>query len=167
MTTTTHLESMEVEVDPVLAATLTTTSPSDPQAIGAATAASFGTLGAFLARHALSPCGPPRTIYTTYGPRETTFTVAFPLAIAPAGISEDGVRIERLPGVRALRFVHRGPYDTLRETYGQIDAWLRERGGIKTDADWARYSPMWEEYMNDPATTPPAELVTRIYLTLP
>jgi effector-binding domain-containing protein len=66
----------------------------------------------------------------------------------------------------ALRFVHHGPYRDVRNTYDRIEAWLRERGGIKTPADWARYSPMWEEYLNDPATTPESELITRIYLTL-
>ena len=54
----------------------------------------------------------------------------------------------------------------MRDTYDIIEAWLRARGAIKTTADRARYAPMWEEYLNDPATTPESELITRIYLTL-
>jgi len=38
---------------------------------------------------------------------------------------------------------------------------------VLAPSDWARYSPMWDEYMSDPATTPESELLTRIYLTLP
>jgi len=35
---------------------------------------------------------------------------------------------------------------------------------MQSEADWARYTPMWEEYRNDPETTPEAELLTYIYL---
>ena len=71
-----------------------------------------------------------------------------------------------LPERVALRFVHHGPYRDIRSTYARIESWLRERGGIKTPADWANYSPMWEEYMNDPAQTPESKLETRIFLPL-
>jgi AraC family transcriptional regulator len=39
-----------------------------------------------------------------------------------------------------------------------------EKQWMKSEADWARYMPMWEEYLNDPDSTPAAELVTYIYL---
>ena len=35
---------------------------------------------------------------------------------------------------------------------------------MRSEADWAKYMPMWEEYMNDPERTPAAELLTHIYL---
>jgi effector-binding domain-containing protein len=35
---------------------------------------------------------------------------------------------------------------------------------MNSEADWTRYMPMWEEYLNDPHTTSEAELVTHIYL---
>jgi effector-binding domain-containing protein len=77
-----------------------------------------------------------------------------------------GVALDTIPESTALRFVHHGPYRDLPATYERIEAWLRERGGIRTAADWARYSPMWEEYVTDPETTPESALITRIYLTL-
>lgn len=166
MTPTMALESMEVEVNPTLAATLETTCASRPEAIARATSQAMDAVCGFIARHALVAAGPPRTIYTKYGKDSVTLTVAMPLS-EPASASTDGdIKVETLPGAHALRFVHRGPYERLSETYGHIDRWLRDRGGIKTDADWAAYSPMWEEYLNDPSTTPPDELETRIYLTL-
>ncbi len=54
----------------------------------------------------------------------------------------------------------------MRETYAEIDAWLRARGAIKAEADWAKYTPMWEEYIGDSTTTPEQELMTYIYLPL-
>ena len=53
------------------------------------------------------------------------------------------------------------------KTYGRITEFLKEKGLLKSEADWARYMPMWEEYRNDPTTTPEAELVTYIYLPVP
>jgi effector-binding domain-containing protein len=157
---------MEVEVDPVLAVQLAVTCATDPASIAAAMEKSFGVLGQFMGRNRITPAGPPRAIYTQWG-ANTAFTLAFPIAAAPQQTEPvNDVTIGTLAGGRALRFVHQGPYDTLRHTYGQIDAWLRERGAIKTDADWSRYNGMWEEYLNEPGKVPDSELVTRIYLPL-
>ena len=43
----------------------------------------------------------------------------------------------------------------------------KAKGPLQCEADWARYMPMWEEYLNDPQTTPEAELLTYIYLPVP
>ena len=166
MPTTTRLESMEVEVAPTLAVQLAVTCATDHAAIATAMQSSFATLGQFMARNKLAPAGPPRAIYANWG-ATTSFTLAFPIQAAPPVTeSAPDIVIGTLAGGRALRFVHRGPYDSIRATYGQIDAWLRERGAIKTDADWARYSGMWEEYIGEPGTMPDSELATNIYLPL-
>lgn len=164
---TQQIESMEVQVDPTPALQLESTSTTDAAAISAAVSAAFQTMGEFLGRHAIAPVGPPRIIYTAWNDKETRFTLAFPIAgplpeIDPAEV----VSAATLPGTRALRFEHVGPYETLRETYGRIDAWLKEHKAIEGGSDWQRYMPMWEEYLNDPQTTPASELVTRIYLPL-
>ena len=161
-----QLESMEVEVAPVLAVQLPVTCTTDHGAIATAMQSSFARLGQFMAQNKLAAAGPPRAIYTNWG-TSIDFTLAFPIVAAPpVTVSAPNIVIGTIPGGRALRFVHRGPYDTIRTTYGQVDAWLRERGAIKTDADWARYSGMWEEYLGEPGTMPDAELSTYIYLPL-
>ena len=166
MSTMTRLESMEVEVAPTLAVQLAVTCGTDHAAIAEAMKSSFARLGEFMARNKLAPAGPPRAFYTNWG-TSTDFTLAFPIVAAPPSTaSTPGIVIGTLVGGRALRFVHRGPYDTIRTTYGHIDQWLRERGAIKTDADWARYSGMWEEYLGEPGTMPDSELSTNIYLPL-
>lgn len=165
--TTQQLESMEVQVDPTPAVQLQSKSNTDPAAIGAAVSAAFTTMSEFLDRSSIQPAGPPRVIYNAWDSNETRFTLAFPVTSPPPEIgTNEAVTVGTLPGVRALRFEHVGPYDTLRSTYDRIDAWLREHKAIDGRADWERYMPMWEEYLNDPQTTPASELITRIYLPL-
>jgi effector-binding domain-containing protein len=162
------LESTEVEVPPTLAAQMPGQSPADPPAIAAAMDQTFGRLMAFIGRHALRPAGPPRTIYTAYGPAGIKFTVALPVAAPPATPIESGPgSVGSLAGGKALRFTHRGPYASLAATYGQITEFLKAKGLMRSEADWAQYMPMWEEYLNDPQTTPEAELLTYIYLPVP
>ena len=163
--TVAQLESMEVLVPAALSAQVEGT--STPAELGVAIGKAFGTLNAAIGRAGLVTCGAPRAIYTAWDPNEVRFTVAVPIDRSPTKqLDADGVRIAELPARVALRFVHRGPYRDIRATYDRIEAWLRERGGIKTPADWARYSPMWEEYLNDPTTTPEAELLTHVFLPL-
>lgn len=167
-TETTNLESKELLVPPTLVAEHHATCSTDPAAIDGAMRMAFGKVHGFLAQNAIAASGPPRVIYTEWSPTGLKFTAAIPIADVPTkAVDSPDVSIKALPECSALRFVHRGPYREVKDTYDRIEAWLRERGGIKTAADWAHYSPMWEEYLNDPATTPEPELITRIYLTLP
>jgi effector-binding domain-containing protein len=163
----TDLESMEVAVPATLVTQCESTCSADPRAIAPAVGAAFGTVEAFMTAHHMTAAGPARVTYTSWSPNGVTFTAAIPIADVPPAIRDTpDVTIKSLPESTALRFVHRGPYADVRETYTKIEAWLRARGAFTTAADWARYSPMWEEYLNDPRTTPPSELITHIYLHL-
>ena len=168
MSTFDALEFAEVEVAPVLAAQMPGESASDPAAIGNAMHVAFDKLMAFQQEHSLAPAGPPRAIYTSYGPEGIKFVVAIPIAAPPAApIAAGPGSVATLPGGKAMRFTHRGPYANLMQTYGQITEFLKAKGLMKTEADWARYMPMWEEYHNDPHTTPEPDLLTYIYLPTP
>jgi len=164
VTTATDLEFAEVQVNPALAVQLDSQSRPDPQSISAAMHAAFGVLDSFVKRYGLKPNGPPRAIYTSYGAGGVSFTVAWPVESKPAVTDESPVRVDTLAGTKAYRFTHHGPYPNLAQTYNHITAFLKEKGWMQSEADWARYMPMWEEYLNDPQTTPPAELATYIYL---
>jgi len=163
-----HLEFTEIEVAPVLALQVPGSCGTDPSAIGPAIEAAFGKLGQLLASGALAPSGPPRTIYTAYGPEGRQFIVAMPIAQPPAEpVEGSATSIGMLPGSKTLRFTHHGPYTDLMNTYGQITQFMQAKGLMASEADWSRYMPMWEEYLNTPETTPEAELLTHIYLPLP
>lgn len=159
------LEFTEVEFSSVLAAQMPGECGANPAAISSAMRTAFDNLAGFVRQHKLSPSGPPRAIYTAYGPQGVRFIVAMPIAKPPAAIRTIGPGfIKTLAGGKAMRFTHRGPYADLKKTYGQITEFLKTKGLMKTEADWARYMPMWEEYLNDPQTTPQAELLTYVYL---
>lgn len=164
--TATRLENIETEIPAETVAQIEGISAS-PAELGAAIGKAFGTLYAAMGQAGVAPVGAPRAIYTAWSPDEVRFTVAMPIAGPPGSQRDlDGFTIAQLPARPALRFTHRGPYRDIRSTYDQIEAWLRERGGITRPEDWARYSPMWEEYLNDPATTPESELLTHVFLSL-
>lgn len=136
-----------------------------PDGIGAAMESAFTDLMKVAQAHGIEFSGPPRAIYTSYGPEDVRFTLAVPVA-AGVQVDEGGARIGVLPAAKSLRFVHTGPYDELIRMYGAITSWMVDHKYMKAESDWDRYMPMWEEYIGDPVTTPPDELVTYIHLPL-
>lgn len=112
---------------------------------------------ASLAREGIEPAGPPIAMYS--GELGDTFEVlvGFPITRDPQ--ADELVRL-RLPGGRAARAVHRGPYKTLPEVYERLGAWFAER----------HLQPphrMWEEYVVGPDETGDAGCVTRVVYPLP
>jgi effector-binding domain-containing protein len=165
MVTATDLEFAEVNVAPALVIEYPTHSSMDPAAIGAASRSAFAALMSFIGRHGLTPNGAPRTIYTEHGAGGVSFNVVMPVVKGPAvAFDEPPIRVDTLAGTRAYRFTHHGPYQGLAQTYNHITEFMTEKGWMKSPADWAKYMPMWEEYLNDPTCTPPTELKTYIYL---
>ena len=58
-----------------------------------------------------------------------------------------------------LSFTHTGPYSKLSESYSAMMGWLTTQG-LNFGA------PTWEVYVDDPDSTPAAELRTDIFVTL-
>ncbi len=167
MDTTSLVEPLEVDVQSALAAILPSHSPSAPESLGRTIGAAFGALFAFVEGNHLTPVGPPRAIYKSFDSRETQFVVAVPVA-TPSGFleGEADITVRDLPGGKWLRFTHRGPYTNLQATYESISSWMAGAGLLESEGAWVRYMPMWEEYLNDPDTTAPEDLVTQIYIPL-
>lgn len=123
------LECVEVEVEPVLALQVSGTCGSDPSEIGAAMEATFAKLCWLIGEYGVTPGGPPRSIYTSYGPEGIQFVVAMPLAQAPAEpLDTEEASIGTLPGGPTLRFTHHGPYAELMQTYGLITQYMIAKG---------------------------------------
>jgi DNA gyrase inhibitor GyrI len=164
MTATDLLEQTEVDVHSVPGAQFTMSCASDPAAISAAMQAGFATLMPYIAINNLMPAGPPRAIYSAFDKTQTRFTLAMPVASTAGANPSTGITLGMLPGGRMHRFTHRGPYTELSQTYEAITSWMRNTGLMRDAADWMKYSPMWEEYVTDPAITPASELITYIYV---
>lgn len=69
-------------------------------------------------------------------------SVGFPVTGLPVGGLAGGVEVEQRPGGLAAVVLHIGPYDTLPETYRQLDVWLNTRQ-LDPSAE------CWEEYLSD------------------
>jgi len=167
MPTTEMIAATPTDVAPVTAVQLDCASGPDPASIGAEMHRAFSVLDEFVERNRLQPNAPARAIYTAWGPEGVKMTVAIPVVAPAAPVPASGaVRLGTLLATRTLRFTHRGPYRDLMATYGRITAYLRAEGLIEDEAGWVRFMPMWEEYLNEPGTTPEPDLLTHIHLPL-
>jgi effector-binding domain-containing protein len=123
-------------------------------------AAAYRDLLAWMAAQGIERAGQPLAI-TRGGNGRLRIDAAFPIVYPadPEGAPAPPVRIGRSPGGAALRVTWRGGYDELAGVYGKLAVWMAVhglRGGEVT----------WEQYLSDPALTPPEERVTHIYVLL-
>ena len=117
-------------------------------------ARAYDAVSHILAEQGVSPAGPPMSVYHGMPSETVDVEAGFPVAapIQPG----DGVVASSLPGGRAVESVHIGPYDTLSETYGEVQRRI-EAEGLRPASD------MWESYLSDPETKPdPAYWRTRV-----
>jgi len=71
------------------------------------------------------------------------------------------ITLGTLPGGDYAVVTHQGPYEKLEDTYKTVmGQWLPQSGRE------LRNSPSFEAYRNDPATTPPQELLTDVHIPL-
>ncbi len=79
---------------------------------------------------------------------------------APPDVADGEVTpLQMLAGTYACT-THVGPYAELEAAYQRLFAWIAQSDHELADA------PCFEEYLNDPASTPPLELETRIMVPL-
>lgn len=108
-----------------------------------------------LREQGLTPTGPPFALYHGIPTQSVDVEAGFPVTIAPHADGE--VAAGTLPGGRAVEAVHVGPYDTMGETYGQVEQWMVGQ----------RLQPgpvVWESYLSDPQReTDPATWRTLIH----
>jgi effector-binding domain-containing protein len=115
----------------------------------------FKRLGAYLDKAGLKPSGPPMTIYTATTNNDFKFEAAVPLAAAPKTPPDRDVQVGESPGGRALKFVHRGTFRDLSQTYEAIANFFDAKGlDIK--------GVLIEEYVTDLTSEPETKLVVNV-----
>ncbi|HEY6258507.1 MAG TPA: GyrI-like domain-containing protein [Xanthobacteraceae bacterium] len=119
----------------------------------------FKKVSAYLNSAGLKPAGPAMTIYTSTDDTGFDFKAAIPLAEAPKGTPAREIMVGQSPEGKALKFVHRGTYDELNQTYEAITNYLDEKGLDAKDL-------LIEEYMTDLTTTPEDKLVVNVLVPL-
>jgi effector-binding domain-containing protein len=119
---------------------------------------SFKTLSTLLDKQGIKPAGNGMIVYTSTDDTGFTFMAEIPIDQEPKTLGK-GMSIGQSPGGKALKFVHRGSYDNMDNTYEAITNDLDER---KLEAK----DTFIEEYVTDPLKTAEDKLVINVYVPL-
>jgi len=119
----------------------------------------FKSVYAFLDKEGIKRAGPAMTIYTQADDTGFQFQAAVPIEQPPKDPPKGDMGVGQSPGGRALKFVHRGSYDSMDATYEAITNHLDEKRLEAQDV-------FVEEYETDPVTTAEDKFVVTIYVPL-
>jgi effector-binding domain-containing protein len=119
---------------------------------------SFKSLTALLDKQGIKPAGNPMIVYTSTDDTGFTFLAEIPVEQDPKNLTRD-MSIGKSPDGKALKFVHRGSYDNMDNTYEAITNHLDDK---KLEAK----DTFIEEYITDPLKTAEDKLVINVYVPL-
>jgi len=107
-------------------------------------------------QHGIAMAGPPFARYPEFGMGSLVMEGGVSTTEPADGVPDAGIEALTIPAGQAAVAIHRGPYETLSETYQAIEAWIQAEG--RTVA-----GPPWETYLTDPGEHPdPATWETEI-----
>jgi effector-binding domain-containing protein len=119
---------------------------------------SFKTLTALLDKQGIKPAGNPMIVYTSTDDTGFTYLAEIPVDQEPKNLTK-AMSMGKSPDGKALKFVHRGSYDNMDNTYEAITNHLDDK---KLEAK----DTFIEEYITDPLTTAEDKLVINVYVPL-
>jgi effector-binding domain-containing protein len=119
---------------------------------------SFKTLSALLDKQSIKSAGNPMIVYTSTDDTGFTYLAEIPVDQDPKNLSKD-MSMGKSPDGKALKFVHRGSYDNMDNTYEAITNHLDDK---KLEAK----DTFIEEYLTDPLKTAEDKLVINVYVPL-
>jgi effector-binding domain-containing protein len=119
---------------------------------------SFKALSALLDKQGIKPTGNPMIVYTSTDDAGFTFLAEIPVGQDPKNLAK-GMSMGKSPDGKALKFVHRGSYDNMDNTYEAITNHLDDK---KLEAK----DTFIEEYLTDPLKTAEDKLVINVYVPL-
>ena len=114
---------------------------------------------AYLDSAGLKASGPAMTIYTSTDDTGFDFKAAVPVAEPPKTPPGKEIAVGQSPDGKVLKFVHRGSYDEMNQTYEAITNYLDEKGLDAKDL-------LIEEYVTDLVTSPQDMLVVNVFVPL-
>jgi effector-binding domain-containing protein len=119
---------------------------------------SFKTLSALLDKQGIKPAGNPMIVYTSTDDTGFTYLAEMPVDQEPKNLTK-AMSMGKSPDGKALKFVHRGSYDNMDNTYEAITNHLDDK---KLEAK----DTFIEEYITDPLKTAEDKLVINVYVPL-
>jgi len=148
-----HCQLLDRQVQPTLVMRMRTSVQKLPQVLGQ----TWGAIMQYAGRIGVHPSGPPFVAYHNMDMQDLDLEIGFPYAQQVMGEGE--ILAGEIPGGKAASCLHVGPYDQVGAAYEALRRWI-EAGG---------YTPSgvaYESYLNDPQTTPAAELQTQVVFPL-
>ena len=121
--------------------------------IGQAMREAFGAIMAHVEAGGAQYAGPPFCLYP--GEIGDEFDAVVCMPVAPGATAGPGVDLEEVPGGTVASTMHKGPYSTVGEAYGALQAWMAANGKQPG-------APAREVYLNEPGAVPESELLTEI-----
>jgi effector-binding domain-containing protein len=118
---------------------------------------SLKTIKDYIGKEGLKADGDPMTIFTATDDTGFQFEAAVPVAEPPKDLPKGQLAVGKSPQGHALKFVHRGSYDGLDNTYEAITNYLDDHRLEAKDM-------FIEQYVTDPMTTNQDHLVVNIYV---
>jgi effector-binding domain-containing protein len=119
---------------------------------------SFKSLTALLDKQGIKPSGNSMIVYTSTDDTGFTYLAEIPVEQDPKNLTKD-MSMGKSPDGKALKFVHRGSYDNMDNTYEAITNHLDDK---KLEAK----DTFIEEYITDPLKTAEDKLVINVYVPL-
>jgi effector-binding domain-containing protein len=101
--------------------------------------------------------GLPMTVFTSTDDHGFDYQAAMPLAEPPKDLPRGDIAAGQSPEGRALKFVHRGSYEDMDNTYEAITNYLDEKRLESKNV-------LIEQYVTDPATADEKNLVVNIFV---
>ncbi|WP_439359361.1 GyrI-like domain-containing protein [Bradyrhizobium sp. DASA03007] len=118
----------------------------------------FKALNALLDKQGIKPSGNSMIVYTSTDDTGFTFLAEIPVEQDPKNLPKD-MSIGKSPEGKALKFVHRGSYDNMDNTYEAITNHLDDKRLEAKDT-------FIEEYLTDPLKTAEDKLVINVFVPL-
>jgi effector-binding domain-containing protein len=119
---------------------------------------SFKALTALLDKQGIKSAGNAMIVYTSTDDTGFTFLAEIPIEQEPKNLGKD-MSMGKSPDGKALKFVHRGSYDNMDNTYEAITNHLDDK---KLEAK----DMFIEEYLTDPLKTAEDKLIINVYVPL-
>ena len=119
---------------------------------------SLRTLMSFLDKQGIKPAGQPMIVYTSTDDNGFNFIAEVPVDQEPKSLPKT-ITVGKSPEGKVLKFVHRGSYDNMDNTYEAITNHLDAK---KLEAK----DTFIEEYVTDPLKTQEDKLVINVFVPL-
>ncbi|NWJ45113.1 MAG: GyrI-like domain-containing protein [Chloroflexi bacterium] len=143
----------ELAAQPVLSMRTRTSAQELPQFFGKA----YGMVFQYLSKLNAPPAGPPFAMYYNMDMQNLDVEAGFPVSKPLAGEGE--FIANEIAAGKYATCLYKGSYQEVGSAYETLSTWIKENGYTPTGI-------ACEMYLNDPADTPPEQLLTKVMFQL-